>query len=256
VAAAATTPTTSAFAAGRQPWRTTSAAATTTPIIIRSDTTVSSAACLLPLVPASPAAAATRPTAGTAADGRQSWGTARVVAAATLMSSSSNNTACFAAHCCPSVRRHRPAPAPPLQPLIVVGVADNSTASDAGWWRPCLGRVRGAWSWPSPPAPLTNSTRPRPPPCASARCFCLVGRVGDDSHPHRRRRGHPRHQQIQDVSRSTRVCSGSCPQSQRGITPSENPAQDADRYARVTTRTPGSLGAKRTKTTEATQTQR
>jgi len=51
-------------------------------------------------------------------------------------------------------------------------------------------------------------------------------------------------------------CSGSCPQSQRGITPSENPAQDADRYARVTTRTPGSLGAKRTKTTEATQTQR
>jgi len=53
-----------------------------------------------------------------------------------------------------------------------------------------------------------------------------------------------------------RQCSGSCPQSQRGITPSENPAQDADRYARVTTRTPGSLGAKRTKTTEATQTQR
>jgi len=52
------------------------------------------------------------------------------------------------------------------------------------------------------------------------------------------------------------VCSGSCPQSQRGITPSENPAQDADRYPRVTTRTPGSLGAKRTKTTEATQTQR
>jgi len=53
-----------------------------------------------------------------------------------------------------------------------------------------------------------------------------------------------------------RACSGSCPHSQRGITPSENPAQDADRYARVTTRTPGSLGAKRTKTTEATQTQR
>jgi len=52
------------------------------------------------------------------------------------------------------------------------------------------------------------------------------------------------------------TCSGSCPQSQRGITPSENPAQDADRYAGVTTRTPGSLGAKRTKTTEATQTQR
>jgi len=56
--------------------------------------------------------------------------------------------------------------------------------------------------------------------------------------------------------RTRRYCSGSCPQSQRGITPSENPAQDADRYARVTTRMPGSLGAKRTKTTEATQTQR
>ena len=53
-----------------------------------------------------------------------------------------------------------------------------------------------------------------------------------------------------------RLCSGACPQSQRGITPSENPAQGADRYARVTTRTPGSLGAKRTRTTEATQTQR
>jgi len=51
-------------------------------------------------------------------------------------------------------------------------------------------------------------------------------------------------------------CSGSCPHSQRGITPSENPAQDAERYARVTTRAPGSLGAKRTKTTEATQTHR
>jgi len=55
---------------------------------------------------------------------------------------------------------------------------------------------------------------------------------------------------------NTPTCSGSCPQSQRGITPSENPALDADRYARVATRTPGSLGAKRTKTTEATQTQR
>jgi len=51
-------------------------------------------------------------------------------------------------------------------------------------------------------------------------------------------------------------CSGSCPYSQRGITPSENPAPDAERYARATTRTPGSLGAKRTKTTEVTQTQR
>jgi len=57
-------------------------------------------------------------------------------------------------------------------------------------------------------------------------------------------------------ARHCRHCSGSCPQSQRGITPSENPAQDADRYARVTMRRPGSLGAKRTKTTEATQTQR
>jgi len=52
------------------------------------------------------------------------------------------------------------------------------------------------------------------------------------------------------------VCSGSYPHSRRGITPSENPAQDADRHARVTTRTPGSLGAKRNKTTEVTQTQR
>jgi len=51
-------------------------------------------------------------------------------------------------------------------------------------------------------------------------------------------------------------CSGSCPHSRRGITPSENPAQDAERYARVATCTPGSLGAKRTKTTEVTQTQR
>jgi len=52
------------------------------------------------------------------------------------------------------------------------------------------------------------------------------------------------------------LCSGSCPHSQRGITPSENPAQDAERYARATTRTPGSLGAKRLKKTEVTQTQR
>jgi len=51
-------------------------------------------------------------------------------------------------------------------------------------------------------------------------------------------------------------CSESFPHSQRGITPSENPAQDAERYARATTRTPGSLGAKRTKTTEVSQTQR
>jgi len=49
------------------------------------------------------------------------------------------------------------------------------------------------------------------------------------------------------------TCSGSCPHSRRGITPSEKPAQDAERYARVATRTPGSLGAKRTKTTEVTQ---
>jgi len=51
-------------------------------------------------------------------------------------------------------------------------------------------------------------------------------------------------------------CSGSCPHCQRGLTPSENPAQGADRYTRVTTRTPGSVGAKRTKTIEATKTQR
>jgi len=51
-------------------------------------------------------------------------------------------------------------------------------------------------------------------------------------------------------------CSGFCPHSQRGITPSENPAHDAERYASVTTRTPGSPGAKRTRTTEVTQTQR
>jgi len=50
-----------------------------------------------------------------------------------------------------------------------------------------------------------------------------------------------------ELKRIKHICSGSFPQSQRGITPSENPAQDADRYARVTTRTPGSLGAKRTK---------
>jgi len=50
-------------------------------------------------------------------------------------------------------------------------------------------------------------------------------------------------------------CSGSFPHSQRGITASEKQAQDAERYARVTTRTPGSLGAKRTKTTEVAQTQ-
>ena len=53
-----------------------------------------------------------------------------------------------------------------------------------------------------------------------------------------------------------RVCNGSCPHSRRGITPSENPAQDAERDARATTRSPGSLGAKRSKTTEVTQAQR
>jgi len=41
------------------------------------------------------------------------------------------------------------------------------------------------------------------------------------------------------VNKCILLCSGSCPHSQRGITPSENPAQDAERYARVTTRTPG-----------------
>jgi len=52
------------------------------------------------------------------------------------------------------------------------------------------------------------------------------------------------------------LCSGPCPHSRRGITPAENPAQDAERNTRDTTRKPGSLGAKRTKTTEVTQTQR
>jgi len=52
------------------------------------------------------------------------------------------------------------------------------------------------------------------------------------------------------------IWSETCPRSRRGITPSENRAQDAERYARVRTRTPGSLGAKRTKTTEVSQTQR
>jgi len=69
-------------------------------------------------------------------------------------------------------------------------------------------------------------------------------------------RWHGSPQNANTASNESQHCSGSCPQSQRGITPSENPAQGADRYARVTTRTPGSLGAKRTKTTEATQTQR
>jgi len=51
-------------------------------------------------------------------------------------------------------------------------------------------------------------------------------------------------------------CSGSCSHSRQGITPSGNPAQDAERNARDTTRPPGSPGAKRTKTTEVTQAQR
>jgi len=49
-------------------------------------------------------------------------------------------------------------------------------------------------------------------------------------------------------------CSGSCPQSRRGIAPSESPAQDVERNTGETTRTPGSPGAKRTRTTEVTQT--
>jgi len=61
---------------------------------------------------------------------------------------------------------------------------------------------------------------------------------------------------VRRIGAGGRVCGESCPHSRRGITPSENPAQDAERYARVTARTPGSLGAKRTKTTEVTQTQR
>jgi len=51
-------------------------------------------------------------------------------------------------------------------------------------------------------------------------------------------------------------CSGSCPHSRRGTAPSENPAQDVERHKGEITRTPGSQGAKRTKTPELTQTQR
>ena len=58
------------------------------------------------------------------------------------------------------------------------------------------------------------------------------------------------------VASWTQTCRGSCSHSQRGISPSEDPAQDAERHARNTTRTPRSPGAKRTKTTEVTQTQR
>jgi len=54
---------------------------------------------------------------------------------------------------------------------------------------------------------------------------------------------------------SHHVCSGSCPHSRRGIAPSESPAQDVERSKGETTRTPGSQGAERTRTTEVTQTQ-
>ena len=50
--------------------------------------------------------------------------------------------------------------------------------------------------------------------------------------------------------------SGSCPQSQRGMAPTESPAHDAERNTGETVRTPGSPGAKRSGTTEVTQTQR
>ena len=53
-----------------------------------------------------------------------------------------------------------------------------------------------------------------------------------------------------------RLCSVSCPHSRRRKTPAENPAQDAERKTRDTTRKPGSSVTKRTKTTEVTQTQR
>jgi len=52
------------------------------------------------------------------------------------------------------------------------------------------------------------------------------------------------------------VFRGSCPQSRRGITPSEGPAQDAQQNIAETARTPESQCAKRTRTTEVTQTQR
>ena len=48
-------------------------------------------------------------------------------------------------------------------------------------------------------------------------------------------------------------CSGFCPQSRRGIAPSEIPAQDVDQNRGETTRAPGSPGAKRTRTTEVKQ---
>jgi len=51
-------------------------------------------------------------------------------------------------------------------------------------------------------------------------------------------------------------CSGFFSQSRRGKTPSENPAQDAERHKGERTQTPGSQGAKRTRTPELTQTQR
>jgi len=52
------------------------------------------------------------------------------------------------------------------------------------------------------------------------------------------------------------ICSGFCSQSRRRETPSENPAQDAERHKGERTQTPGSQGAKRTRTPELTQTQR
>ena len=66
----------------------------------------------------------------------------------------------------------------------------------------------------------------------------------------------PVHSQLCEASWSIRLCSESCAQSRRGIAPSEIPAQDAERNTGETTRTPGSPGAKRTRTTEVTQTQR
>ena len=58
------------------------------------------------------------------------------------------------------------------------------------------------------------------------------------------------------LQRQMRYRIGFCPQSRRGIAPSENPAQDAERGKGETTQTPGSQGAERTRTTEVTQTQR
>jgi len=51
-------------------------------------------------------------------------------------------------------------------------------------------------------------------------------------------------------------CSVFCSQSRRGTTSSKNPAQDAERHEGERTQTPGSQGAKHTRTSELSQTKR